>query len=670
MNNVIIFAGTTEGRVLSGMLGKAGIGHTVCVATGYGADIMGEDPAVCVRAGRMDKEEMVRFFSKVKADADTIVADATHPYATEVTRNIKQAANEAGIRYIRIVRDGESACEDGISEYEDMMGCAESIDGTEGNILLTTGSKELGDYYDIVSKETAKRTFVRVLPSVESLTICEKLGIERSHIIAMQGPFDRKLNEAIIRQLDIRHLVTKDSGSAGGFEEKIEAARNTNTEVHMIARPNDEEGVSVCDAYRIIAGTDAKAPVDADARHLTITLVGIGMGDRGCLTFDAEHAINRADAVFGSKRLVKNIKCPRKYEMYLAGDIIPVIESENIRNAVILFSGDTGLKSGAKGMLTALRRWRKDVNIRVIPGISSFSYMAARLQESYDDAFLFSIHGRNAEKDMAYLAHNIRYHAKAFVLLSQAGDVQRLAQKLIEAEVEGHIAIGMDLSYKNEKISELTFEEALEYDDDGLAIAVIVNENPQKRPLINIKRDNEFIRDRVPMTKENIRHLSIIKLGLEEGDVFYDIGGGTGSVAIEAASLDPHLQVYTIEKDHDAADLIRKNINNAGLENITVIEGDAVSVLAGMQKPDRVFIGGSGGRLCDIADVLHSKGNGIRFVVNAVTVETTEEVRKVIRKYEPEDEEAVMISVCDEQAVGSYHMLKAQNPVWIFSFTI
>ena len=108
----------------------------------------------------------------------------------------------------------------------------------------------------------------------------------------------------------------------------------------------------------------------------------------------------------------------------------------------------------------------------------------------------------------------------------------------------------------------------------------------------------------------------------------------------------------------------------SGLGNITVIDGNAEDVLSDMPKPDSVFIGGSGGKLSDIVEILHGKGEGIRYVINAVSLETVEEVRKLIKKYEPEDEETVMISVSNIKKVGAYHMLQGQNPVYIFSFTL
>ena len=666
MNRVVIFSGTTEGRVLSDLLAGERIRHTVCVAGSYGKEMMEENGYAAVRVGRMDAEEMAAFFTTLEMDKEGVVVDATHPYAAEVTSNIKKAADSLGIRTIRVVREEESAWKDGALMYADLTECADAMDRTTGNILLTTGSKELSVYSERVSKDTRARTYVRVLPTQESLKLCERAGIQPDHIIAVHGPFSRQFNEAVIGQYDIRHLVTKESGAAGGFREKREAAAAAGAQLHVIARPSAEEGVSVGEAFRLLTGRELRD----DRTGPEISLIGIGMGAEDCRTEAAERALRGCDAVFGAERLLEGIACPKKYAMYRAGDIIPVIEREGIRRAAVVFSGDTGFYSGAKAMIRALKAWRSDLQLQVIPGISSFAYLAAKLGESYEDACLFSVHGKNTDRDLMALADEVRYHRKVFVLLSGAGDVPEIAKRLTGRGIKGRVFVGTDLSYENETVREMTLEEALSFSGSGITCALIVNEDPERRPLVSAKRDSDFIRANVPMTKECVRHESILRLGLREGDVFFDIGGGTGSVAIEAAAQSPGLTVYTVEKKSGAAELIRENILKAGLGNVNVVEGEAVEVLPGMPKPDCVFIGGSGGKLREIIDILHSKGGGIRFVINAVSLETIEEAREAVRSFAPSDAEIIMMSVSDIQKAGSYHMLHAQNPVFIFSFTV
>ncbi len=666
MKTIVIFSGTTEGRLLSELLTSDAVHHTVCVASDYGKDMMTESRYADIHVGRMNATEMADYLNTLRCESEMIVVDATHPYASEVTSNIKDAADLLGVRYIRVSRKSEAVPGDHINEYSDIGECARSLDRTSGNILLTTGSKELPLYCSLVSAKALERTYVRVLPSPESLGICFENGIAPDHIIAMQGPFSRELNEAVIRQYSIRHLITKESGAVGGFGEKRDAAAATGVELHVIKRPDSEDGISVNDAFRLITGKD----IPCNLETINISIIGMGMGAPELMTVAAKDALENCDAAFGAERLIRNISCHKKYPMYLASDIIPVLEQEHIGRAAIVFSGDAGFFSGAKAMISALNAWNSDANIQVFPGISSFSYLAARLGESYDDAELFSLHGKCSDKDLDALIETIRYRKKVFVLLSGAADISRISKRINDCGISCRLYAGANLSYDNEYVKELTLSEAFEYNEDGLVTAFIYNPEPLKRPLINVKKDSDFIRGKVPMTKECIRHESIIRLGLCEDDVFYDIGAGTGSISIEAAALHPGLNVYAFEKESTAVGLIRQNISGSDIHNVTIVEGDAAETLSDFPKPDCVFIGGSSGRLGEIISILHSKGSGIRFVINAVSLETMQEISNIIREYQPGDEESVMLSVSDVRKAGSHHILQGQNPVWIFSFTL
>ncbi len=492
------------------MLESAGIAHHVCVATDYGEKMMTPGPLVSVHTGRMDEEAMRAFLSGL--GSDVIVIDATHPYAKIVTGNIQKAAGDLGLYYIRVARDRSSSpavqgCIDNgengslcvlpecsatemigtsanISQYASIRECAAALSGTEGGILLTTGSKELPEFTGNASAEVRSRIYARVLPSAKSIEACENAGIAPGRIIAMQGPASREMNEALIREYGIAHVITKDSGRAGGFAEKIQAAENTGAHVHVIARPDDVDGVSIEEAYRIViaecrnaAGTDGYT-AENPRPHILISLIGIGPGGGACITKEASDAIAGTDALFGAARLLSGFDCERKYEMYRAADIIPVLSEGSIRNAAVVFSGDSGYRSGAANLLCELKKWDPSADIKVIPGISSFSYLASRLGVSYDDACLLSLHGKDSDRDIEELAEKIKHNAITFVLLSNAGDVPRIAQKLIAEGIKGQIAAGSDLSYESEKISSMTFAEALGYESDGVVTIEVFNSCP------------------------------------------------------------------------------------------------------------------------------------------------------------------------------------------------
>ncbi len=662
----VIFSGTTEGRKLSELLSESGISHHVCVASEYGADIMTKNDAAVVHVGRMEKEDMVSFFRKNGLAGNDIVVDATHPYAKDVSINIRDAVDEAGCRLLRIGR-GHALNHCYVNQFGSMKEFAGYINGTDGNILLTTGSRDLAGYCESVTKDTLARTYVRVIPSVESIEKCTALGIAQSHILAMQGPFSYDMNRAVIKQYDIRHLLTKESGPAGGFEEKLAAVGDTGIQCHVITRPEYEDEKSfttVQKAYEIITGEPCRI-------KRKIVLAGIGPGGLSTMTDEVRTAIYEADAVFGAATVTKNINVTKKYDMYLAADIIKVLESDpEICTAAVLFSGDPGFYSGAKEAYRVIGEWDADADVSVLPGISSFSCLAARLGKSLDDAMLFSIHGRDTEKGIAELTELIRHEKKVCTLLSGPQNIGTIAKELDSLGVRATICAGCNLTEDDETIDVLTVEEAKAYDRNGKITVLFINDNPERKRIIRSFTDDMFIRDKVPMTKEVIRHESISRLGIRKGDLLYDIGGGTGSVCLEAASLDPSVRVVTIEKDPDATDLIYRNIENLGIVNVTVKEGDAVDILPGLERPDCVFIGGTGGKLREVISILSEKGRGIRYVVNAVTYETIEEVRHIMEDMNATGCRTVQIAVSDTKKAGNSHIMQAQNPVTVFSFTV
>lgn len=243
---ILLFAGTSEGRSLCEGLAERGHAVTVCVATDYGAESMGALPAGAeLLTGRLEQGAMEKLMAE---GGYALCVDATHPYAAVVTANIRAAAEKTGLRLLRVVRP-ETALE-GFVTVASAREAAEKLCGLEGPVLLTTGAKELDVYTAVPGFR--ERLYPRVLPSVESVGRCADLGYEEKRVIAMQGPFSRELNEAIIRQFGIKVLVTKESGRAGGFAEKVEAARACGCTLVVIRRPEKETGVDADEALRLI----------------------------------------------------------------------------------------------------------------------------------------------------------------------------------------------------------------------------------------------------------------------------------------------------------------------------------------------------------------------------------------------------------------------------------
>ena len=669
MNRILIFSGTTEGRMLAQTLSENGIHCIVSVATEYGESVMPEMDGVTVHKGRMDLEKMQKFIAQSGVAA---VVDATHPFATAVSENIRESLKNTEIPYIRLQRETSDIAlnKDTIQENHsdvilcsDATGCADFLSSTDGNILLTTGSKELAAYS---RKEALKdRLFVRVLPGLESISLCEQNGICGKQIIAMQGPFSLEMNRALIRQFDIKYLVTKESGRTGGFLEKIKAAEAEGITACVIGNPEKQNSgdtfTQVCRKISKITGKTIKNQ---------IALIGTGMGNEQTLTMEATEKIREADYIFGAERLLRTTKNEQavRYPYYLAADIVPELDrlSGCGVKVVILFSGDTGFYSGC-GKLYETLKGRSDSSVRIYPGISSVSYFAALTGYSYQDAAILSIHGHGVETEwIGNLTETIRFSKKTFLLMSGKEDVQKLGRLLQKYHLQNcKVLAGFQLSYPQEKVLALTPEVCEHVEETGLYICLILNPDAEKKAVTC------GMRDEVPMTKEEIRALSICKLHLKEDSVCYDIGSGTGSVAVEIAKRSGQIQVFAIEKKPLALELIQKNIEKFALPNIQVIAGEAPDCLKTEERsehPTHAFIGGSSGRLKEILDVLYKKNHAMRIVINCISLETIRELTLLKTDSRITNLEIIQVQVSRAKTIGDYHLMQGENPIYICSF--
>lgn len=715
LNRVLIFAGTTEGRTLSEYLSENRIEHTVCVATEYGEEVLSASPYMTIHQGRMGVSEMEKL---MQTGSFAAVVDATHPYAVEVTANIREASQEAKLPYLRLKRWLDAETEGSVFYFHSNEECVEALEKTEGNILLTTGSKELAIY---CSRPLVKdRLYVRILPGMESISICTELGIKGKQMIAMQGPFSTEMNEAILHQYEIACMVTKKSGRQGGYPEKLEAARRAGIPVYVIEPADTERGYSmeeVCEKLQLLlcaeksvsvdkskavdnimekkttdipeaeSGIEMVAPSKAEAENdaaagmidnkMDIILAGIGMGASKGLTREVYDAIESADILLGAKRLIEPYK-PRmeKKPYYLGKDIVPYLEDLFLQSAgkryrvVVLFSGDSGCYSGCQALAhclhEAVAEKRFFADIRILPGISSVSYLASCIGESYHDAAILSMHG----KLLPGLARRIQENEKTFLFMSGVKDMRKLGTALTEAFMNDcNITAGYQLSYEDEEIRKLTPKECLSCEKEGLYICFIYNPHPKKRPLTPGIADEEFIRGKVPMTKKEIREVSICKLRLYPGAVVYDIGSGTGSVAVEMADMSPDIEVFALEQKPEAVELIEKNKEKFHLDNITVIRTKAPEGLMNLKMPTHAFIGGSGGNMKEIIETLHQINPGMRIVINAVSIETLCEIKEILMAYPVCDTEFVQLQVSRVKELGTYHMMQAENPIFVCAFT-
>lgn len=685
MKKVFIFAGTTEGRILAETLVEQGIACHVSVATEYGKQVMQEHPLLEIKKGRLDVAGMEQ---ALLADEFAAVVDATHPYAVEVSKNIAESCAFCKLPYLRLQRDtSEGAQGTERFVFTDAAECAAFLEKQSGNVLLTTGSKDLAVF---CREESLKaRLFARVLPGIESIQICERLQLPGKQIIAMQGPFSEELNSALLKQYQISWMVTKESGSTGGVPEKIAAAGKCGVAVCVIGNPEQSEGLrfeAVCDKLSELLGTTISC-----RKKIHISLIGMGMGTEGNMTVDAAEAYKTADCVFGAKRLLEVGNKTKTYPYYLSKDILPCLE-ELLNNEIgyqaeykvaILFSGDSGFYSGCEKLYQELQIWAgkqaAEITMKIYPGISSVSYLAAKASVSWQNAAILSTHGKAEWEEN--LIRCVESHEKTFALTSGLEDVKKIAELLKRTFGRNsalQTVLGYRLSYPDEQVWRLSLEECAELEQAGIYTCLILNSdagNQLKRDFITHGlADETFLRDAVPMTKEEVREVVISKLRLTPGAVVYDIGSGSGSVAIEIARCSEQIFVHAVEHKELAVELIRKNQEKFGVRNLSVVQGHAPEVLEQLPMPTHVFIGGSDGCLAQIVETLQNKKvtveGAIRVVMTAVSLETVAEAMELLKNQHLAKVEMVQMQVSRSKEIGRYHMMQAENPIYIISFEL
>lgn len=650
MENLLLFAGTTEGRELAQFLERQGVSCHVCVATEYGEQLLDEKTlGHQIHRGRLDQEEMEALMERENI---RITVDATHPYAAAVSSNIRAACEKAGSRYLRLLRE-EAEADEHCVFVDSVEAAVEYLKGTSGHILAATGSKELARYTALPGYR--ERVTARVLSTPESVAECARLGFQGKNLICMQGPFDEELNYAMLKQTGAAFLVTKESGKTGGFPQKLRAARRAGARLVVVGRPSREEGYSGSQVRGILCrelGISCKRQ---------ISLVGIGMGNPDNMTLEARAACRQADVLIGAERMLKTLEELDKpcHQAYLADDIVQFLEEHpEYERAAILLSGDAGFYSGAKKLL---ERFSED-QVKIYCGISSVVYLCGMLRTSWDDAALVSIHGRNQN-----LIDAVRSHRKVFSLVGKAESFRQMCRDLVEYGFgDVRVDVGCELSYPGERILTGTAESLLDAEPGDLS-AVLIRREGDLPVVTHGMEDERFERDRVPMTKSEVRSISLSKLELCRDSVIYDVGAGTGSVSVEAALQAPEGMVYAVEKKPEAAGLIRRNQKKFGAPNLQVVEGLAPEALEELPVPTHAFIGGSSGNLKEILELLLRKNPRVRIVINAIALETVSEAMACIRQLPLDRVDIAAVSVAKAKSVGNYHMMMGQNPVYVIS---
>lgn len=391
---------------------------------------------------------------------------------------------------------------------------------------------------------------------------------------------------------------------------------------------------------------------------MKVIVAGAGPGAEDLYTKQMKEAVEKADLVLTARRLYEPLSAlTDKVQVMGVSDTISYINSniEEDMTVCVAASGDTGFYSIAS---TILKQVRPEALVEFVSGISSVSCFMAKLKMGYEEIKLVSLHGRDKS-----IVPYVCYNEKVFALTGGALRVQDIARQLLEAGLtEVTLYAGENLSLEEERIITGRPADLAEMTFDDLAVLVVENKNYVNR--YKTLKDSDFIRGKSPMTKEFIRNLSVAALEIAPSDVVYDVGAGTGSVTCAMALKACESTVYAVEKEDYAIELVRENMAKTGIRNIVVKEALAPEGLSQFPPADKVFIGGTTGNLKAIISAVLERNREAVFVITAVTLETISRAIDVCKELAL-DTEITCAGISSAQKLGGYHLMKAENPVYI-----
>lgn len=385
-----------------------------------------------------------------------------------------------------------------------------------------------------------------------------------------------------------------------------------------------------------------------------LVVLGYGMGNEKLLSENAKEIIQSADRILTTTRLSLE---GTNYENFKLSEIYDELNKFLKGTTVVIVSGDVCFFSLSNRIN---EKFKYSYEIEFINGFSSLQYFSAKLKMNYNDIKIVSLHGRDKS-----IIPSVVYNEKVFALTGGENSVNFICKELVQFNL-GYVKVlvGENLSYENEKITTGTAEELAEIDFNSLAVIYVENKYSviPNMPMV----DSDFIRESVPMTKEEVRWICIQKLRLVPNDLVYDIGAGTGSISIEMAKKVYENFVYAIEQKKNACELIRKNIEKHNTHNVVVVDGKAPDAMENLPIPTKAVIGGSTGNMKEIVSKLLELNEEIKIVSTAITLETVNDILNTYKTYDLQFD-TVCINVSKAKKVAGYNMMLANNPVYIIT---
>ncbi len=397
----------------------------------------------------------------------------------------------------------------------------------------------------------------------------------------------------------------------------------------------------------------------------TIHVIGAGIAGQEAFGIQALEKIREADLLCGSERLLALFPDFVGESMSIdknLGDLVETLQRHQGRT-VVLASGDPLFFGIGRYLLRNL----PDTLLEFLPNVTSVQYAFAKIREPWDDAVFISVHGRGLPQAIDRIIAN----DKAAILTDEINTPAAIAKALLDRGCSGYRAyLCEDLGTEDERIRITNITDLAEIEAAPLNVLLLVREFDEEEqayvPTLGIP-DDEFLTVKKLITKEEIRVVTLAKLKLRHDMCLWDVGAGSGSISIEADHLLPNGRIFAIERNEECRRFIKQNLQKFNTRNVQLVEGDAPQCLEELPDPDRVFIGGSGGHLWEILELVDQRlAAGGRIVLNAITLDTLTAANEYFGNagYEVE---VVTVNIARTRPLTSYKMFEAYNPVYILT---
>lgn len=394
---------------------------------------------------------------------------------------------------------------------------------------------------------------------------------------------------------------------------------------------------------------------------MRVTLVSLSSGTPETVTAECAATLENAVCILGAARLLEHLPegCTQNRIAAVRPEELLAAILDQSGDCAVVYSGDAGFYSGAKGLLPLLRE--KGIPGEVLPGVSSVQMLSARLGRPWQDWELVSAHGMECDV-LAAVARG----KPVFFLTGGALDPGEICGRLTEAGLgELAVTVGENLSRAGERILSGTAGEFAE--QTFASLSVLLTEaaplGPQRCPGFP---DGAFLRGEVPMTKQEVRAAALAKLAVRPTDVLWDVGAGTGSVSVEMALAAREGKVFAVECNREACGLIQTNREKFCAWNLQIVEGRAPEALAALPPPDAVFIGGTKGGMEEILSSILEKNAKARICISAIALETLSAALAALERHGIAAQ-VTQIAVSRGHPVGKLHLLTANNPIFLIT---